>query len=53
MINAKVPVVPGYHEENQDPMYLREQATYIGYKDSEMLKKRASYGYTSFLVIQY
>lgn len=28
---AGVPVVPGYHGENQDPNYLKEQANIIGY----------------------
>lgn len=26
MTSANVPVVPGYHQENQDPQYLFEQA---------------------------
>ncbi|EPZ34764.1 Biotin carboxylase domain-containing protein [Rozella allomycis CSF55] len=31
MMEAKVPVVPGYHGENQDPQFLKEQADLIGY----------------------
>lgn len=31
MIKAGVPVVPGYHEENQDPELLRMEASKIGY----------------------
>lgn len=31
MINAKVPVVPGYHGENQQDQYLYEQAKRIGF----------------------
>lgn len=31
MSKAKVPVVPGYHGENQDPAFLKEQADKIGY----------------------
>jgi 3-methylcrotonyl-CoA carboxylase alpha subunit len=31
MIQANVPVVPGYHGENQDPIYLQEQSSKMGY----------------------
>lgn len=31
MINAKVPVVPGYHGDNQDPSFLKAQADEMGY----------------------
>lgn len=31
MINANVPVVPGYHGTNQDPAYLAEEANKIGF----------------------
>ncbi|KAH9830523.1 carbamoyl-phosphate synthase L chain, ATP binding domain-containing protein [Rhodofomes roseus] len=31
MANARVPVVPGYHGPNQDPVFLAEQASRIGY----------------------
>ena len=31
MTAANVPVVPGYHEENQDANFLAEQAQKIGY----------------------
>lgn len=31
MIAAGVPVVPGYHEDNQDPELLRSEASKIGY----------------------
>ncbi|KAF0411575.1 carbamoyl-phosphate synthase L chain, ATP binding domain-containing protein [Gigaspora margarita] len=31
MIAANVPVVPGYHGTNQDPQFLKEQASKIGY----------------------
>ncbi|KAJ1962337.1 hypothetical protein H4R35_007365, partial [Dimargaris xerosporica] len=31
MQDAKVPVVPGYHGDNQDPAYLKAQAATIGY----------------------
>ncbi|TFY50542.1 hypothetical protein EVJ58_g11005, partial [Rhodofomes roseus] len=31
MANARVPVVPGYHGPNQDPAFLAEQASRIGY----------------------
>lgn len=31
MTGASVPVVPGYHEENQDAKYLAEQAEKIKY----------------------
>lgn len=31
MERAGVPLVPGYHGENQDPQFLREQADAIGY----------------------
>jgi 3-methylcrotonyl-CoA carboxylase alpha subunit len=31
MQKANVPVVPGYHGENQDPKFLKQQADKIGY----------------------
>ncbi|EGF76798.1 hypothetical protein BATDEDRAFT_92361 [Batrachochytrium dendrobatidis JAM81] len=31
MQDAKVPVVPGYHGENQDPAYLKSEADKMGY----------------------
>ncbi|CAD8047112.1 unnamed protein product [Paramecium primaurelia] len=31
MTNAKVPVVPGYHGENQDPNFLLQEAEKIGF----------------------
>jgi 3-methylcrotonyl-CoA carboxylase alpha subunit len=31
MEKANVPLVPGYHGDNQDPVYLHEQATQMGY----------------------
>ena len=40
MSSANVPVVPGYHGENQDPKFLREKAKEIGYP----LLIKATYG---------
>jgi hypothetical protein len=37
MIEAKVPVVPGYHGENQDPEHLKQQAASIGCDDATRL----------------
>lgn len=31
MENAKVPTVPGYHGNNQDPAFLQKKAREIGY----------------------
>lgn len=31
MGNAKVPIVPGYHGDNQDPAFLHKKAKEIGY----------------------
>jgi len=31
MTNAGVPVVPGYHGENQDPQFLKQEAEKIGF----------------------
>lgn len=31
MIKANIPIVPGYHEQNQDPLLLQKFATKIGY----------------------
>lgn len=42
MQRANVPVVPGYHGENQDPGYLHEQADVIGYP--VLIKARAGGG---------
>ena len=30
MTNAGVPVIPGYHGENQDPEFLQQKAEEIG-----------------------
>ena len=40
MTNAGVPLVPGYHGDNQDPAFLKEQSAQIGYP--QLLK--AAYG---------
>jgi 3-methylcrotonyl-CoA carboxylase alpha subunit len=42
MTKAGVPVLPGYHGENQEPAFLRSQADAIGYP--VMLKPRAGGG---------
>ena len=42
MEEAGVPVVPGYHGENQDPEYLAQQAAQIGYP--VLIKARAGGG---------
>ena len=42
MINAGVPVVPGYHGSNQDPTFLANQADEIGYP--VLIKARAGGG---------
>ena len=42
MIEAGVSVVPGYHEENQDPAFLAAEAGKIGYP--VMIKARAGGG---------
>ncbi|SNR33351.1 3-methylcrotonyl-CoA carboxylase alpha subunit [Puniceibacterium sediminis] len=42
MQTAGVPVVPGYHGENQDPAFLAEQADAIGYP--VLIKARAGGG---------
>jgi 3-methylcrotonyl-CoA carboxylase alpha subunit len=31
MIQANVPVVPGYHGDNQDPLFLKSEADKMGY----------------------
>jgi len=31
MGNAKVPIIPGYHGDNQDPAFLHKKAQEIGY----------------------
>lgn len=31
MTDANVPVVPGYHQKNQDPQYLLQEAIKIGF----------------------
>lgn len=42
MVEAGVPVVPGYHGDNQDPDFLAEQAAQIGYP--VLIKARAGGG---------
>ena len=42
MVEAGVPVVPGYHGENQDPAFLAEEAERIGYP--VLIKARAGGG---------
>lgn len=42
MIEAGVPVVPGYHEQNQDPAFLAAEAEKIGYP--VLIKARAGGG---------
>ncbi|MTI42884.1 3-methylcrotonyl-CoA carboxylase alpha subunit [Roseibium hamelinense] len=42
MEKAGVPVVPGYHGDNQDPAFLKEQAAAIGYP--VLIKARAGGG---------
>ena len=42
MIEAGVPVVPGYHGDNQDPTYLEAEAEKIGYP--VLIKARAGGG---------
>ncbi|MEN8832541.1 MAG: acetyl/propionyl/methylcrotonyl-CoA carboxylase subunit alpha [Pacificibacter sp.] len=42
MIEAGVPVVPGYHGENQDPVFLAAEADKIGYP--VLIKARAGGG---------
>ena len=42
MQKAEVPVVPGYHQENQQSDYLRKQAEQIGYP--VLIKARAGGG---------
>jgi 3-methylcrotonyl-CoA carboxylase alpha subunit len=42
MVKAGVPVVPGYHGENQDAAFLKEQADEIGYP--VLIKARAGGG---------
>lgn len=42
MVEAGVPVVPGYHGDNQDPDFLAEQAAEIGYP--VLIKARAGGG---------
>jgi 3-methylcrotonyl-CoA carboxylase alpha subunit len=42
MTKAGVPILPGYHGENQEPAFLRSQASAIGYP--VMLKARAGGG---------
>jgi len=42
MEQAGVPVVPGYHGDNQDPAYLKDQADAIGYP--VLIKARAGGG---------
>ena len=42
MVDAGVPVVPGYHGENQDPAFLKAEASKIGYP--VLIKARAGGG---------
>jgi 3-methylcrotonyl-CoA carboxylase alpha subunit len=42
MVEAGVPVVPGYHGENQEPEFLKDQANQIGYP--VLIKARAGGG---------
>ncbi|CTQ56598.1 Acetyl-/propionyl-coenzyme A carboxylase alpha chain [Roseibium album] len=42
MVEAGVPVVPGYHGENQEPEFLKDQADQIGYP--VLIKARAGGG---------
>ena len=50
MTNASVPVVPGYHGENQDEQFLAEQAAKIGYP---VLIKAVSGGINYFIDLCY
>jgi len=50
MEGANVPLVPGYHGENQDPGFLREQADRIGYP--VLLKASAGGGGKGMRVVE-
>ncbi len=50
MESAKVPLVPGYHGENQDPEFLRRQADAIGYP--VLLKASAGGGGKGMRVVE-
>ena len=50
MTKAGVPLLPGYHGENQDPVFLRSQAGAIGYP--VMLKARAGGGGKGMRVVR-
>jgi len=50
MEGANVPLVPGYHGENQDPEFLREQADRIGYP--VLLKASAGGGGKGMRVVE-
>jgi 3-methylcrotonyl-CoA carboxylase alpha subunit len=50
MLDAGVPVVPGYHGQNQDPVFLQEQARDIGYP--VMIKARAGGGGKGMRVVK-
>ena len=50
MEGARVPLVPGYHGDNQDPSFLREQADRIGYP--VLLKASAGGGGKGMRVVE-
>ena len=50
MEGANVPLVPGYHGENQDPAFLRDQADRIGYP--VLLKASAGGGGKGMRVVE-
>ncbi|MCD2517868.1 acetyl/propionyl/methylcrotonyl-CoA carboxylase subunit alpha [Massilia sp. G4R7] len=50
MEGANVPLVPGYHGDNQDPSFLREQADRIGYP--VLLKASAGGGGKGMRVVE-
>jgi 3-methylcrotonyl-CoA carboxylase alpha subunit len=50
MTKARVPLLPGYHGENQEPDFLRSQAVAIGYP--VMLKARAGGGGKGMRVVR-
>ena len=50
MEGANVPLVPGYHGDNQDPAFLREQADRIGYP--VLLKASAGGGGKGMRVVE-
>src|SRR4029077_12368038 len=50
MEKAGVPLVPGYHGENQDPAFLRQQADKIGYP--VLIKASAGGGGKGMRIVQ-